>query len=285
MDAPPSQEDSRPFVTLAAALRPLGWRTPYVHAIDLSAGLLLLEDMGRTTLFDAIAHSDPRVDRWLDIAVGALAEVTHQGKALAARLSPYDEVQVRRELGLFPTWFVRRHLDGPDIDDDARWRHACRYLVDCWRRMPHTVVHLDYHCRNLMVLENATLGVIDFQDAVRGPAAYDLASLLKDCYVTWPTATIERLLAHYRLAAALPCHYDQAQLYEDATICGIQRHLKVAGIFARLYYRDGKERYLSELPRVIGYLRAALPAFAALAPLADFLPSDQQLDAAYPCEH
>ena len=283
MDAPPAREDSRPFVRLDVLLRTLGMRTPTILAIDLSAGLLLLEDFGTETLFDAIRADDARSTGWLDRAVDTLAAATRQAAVVSDRLRPYDEAQVRRELNLFPVWFSGRHLGGEDISDTPAWQLACDYLVAEWARMPASVVHLDYHCRNLMITPDGSLGVIDFQDAVRGPVAYDLVSLLKDCYVSWPAATRQRLLVRYHAQASLPASYTVEQLRTDTELCGIQRHLKVAGIFARLCHRDGKSRYLDDLPRVVNYLREALPAYPALAPLCDWLPSDAMLDEARQC--
>ncbi|MEO1036114.1 MAG: phosphotransferase [Pseudomonadota bacterium] len=281
MDAPPMLEDSRPFVRLAAAFRQVGMRTPEIFAIDLSAGLLLLEDFGSMTLFDALDSTEFQVDERLDYAVDRLAELSRRSGKFSVCVPAYDEAAVRRELGLFPTWFVERHL-GTQLPAQV-WTDACRFLVERWQRMPTAIVHRDYHSRNLMVLPGVALGVIDFQDACLGPAAYDLVSLLKDCYVRWSDETCERLLARYHAGAALPSDYDLTGLRRDVELCGIQRHLKVAGIFSRLYYRDGKERYLHDLPRVIDYLRRALPAFSELERLLDCLPDDATLSALSPC--
>ena len=282
MDAPPGLEDSRPFVRLAGELAALGMRTPAVRTIDLAAGLLELEDFGHETLFDRL-QTGAAVDGLLAAAVDTLAAATHRSDALAAALPAYDQAAVRRELDLFVTWFLGRHLGQPRADTDTVWLDACSYLEAAWMQMPWTVVHKDYHCRNLMVLADGGLGVIDFQDALAGPLAYDLVSLLKDCYVRWPAETVATLTARFHAAAKRPADYTLAALATDVELCGIQRHLKVAGIFARLCHRDGKHRYLADLPRVCAYLADVLDKHEPLRPLAAWLPDAAELEAAAQC--
>lgn len=283
MDAPPAHEDSRPFVHLAGELRRLGLRTPTVFAIDLAHGFLLLEDFGSLTVFDALeTHADSVPAALLD-AIGALAALQRAGVPSSVRLPPYDSAAVHRELALFPEWFLDRHLGRSGAQKHAAWGVAGRFLIERWTAMPAGVVHRDFHTRNLMLRPAKSLGVIDFQDACYGPLAYDVVSLVKDCYVVWDSALVDSLLSAYCRAADLPAGYSADQFRDDVVLCGIQRHLKVAGIFARLYHRDGKIRYLDDLPRVVAYLRAALPMFAALAPLVDWLPDDATLHEARRC--
>ncbi len=282
MDAPPAREDSRPFVRRAWQFDACGLTTPRIDAIDLTSGFLQLEDFGVTTYFDHGCAGQP-MDRPYAQAIDALSTLSRQGQQFADSLDRYDDALVDREIGLFGPWFIEAHLKAPSIDRDPVWQRARAFLLGAFRRMPKTMVHRDYHSRNLMLLVDRSPGVIDFQDAVWGPLAYDLVSLLKDCYVSLPDAQCRQLLDRYAERALLPTDYTRADLERDIEIAGIQRHLKVAGIFARLCHRDGKHRYLDDLPRVIDYLRAALPAFPELAMLVQFLPDTAALTEARKC--
>ncbi|MEM1262980.1 MAG: phosphotransferase [Pseudomonadota bacterium] len=283
MDAPPAQENSRPFVHLAAQLRALGLNTPAVFAIDLAAGFLLLEDFGTTTLFDALDSHAERVPVALDEAMDSLATMQRAGVPSSMHLPRYDETAVRRELSLFPEWFIGKHLGLAMATSNPAWVGACDFLVKRWLAMPAGVVHRDFHTRNLMFRPGKPLGIIDFQDACHGPVAYDVVSLVKDCYVVWDGAQSEVMLQGYYDKASLPRGYSLQAFREDVTLCGIQRHLKVAGIFSRLCHRDNKVRYLDDLPRVVAYLQDAIARFASLAPLAEWLPDESTLLEARRC--
>lgn len=270
MDAPPPQEDCRPYVAVARLLGAAGLHAPEVLAEDLSHGFLLLSDLGsRTYLMDLTDATAPELYRDACAALLRWQLASRDGA-----LPRYDEALLRRELNLFPDWYVGRHLN---ITLSPAQRDA---LVVCFRRIldnnlaqPCVYVHRDYHSRNLMVCV-PNPGVLDFQDAVYGPITYDLVSLLRDAYIAWDEERqldwAIRYWEHAR-AAGLPVGAEFAAFWRDFEWMGVQRQLKVLGIFSRLYYRDGKHAYLADLPRVMAYLRHACARYADLAPLARLL--------------
>ena len=266
MDAPPPQEDCRPFVAVARLLRAAGVNAPEVQAADLERGFLLLSDLGHTTYLAALDQaSAPRLYR---DALAALVRM--QTAAPAGALPPYDRALLQRELDLFPDWYVARHLGVTWSDAErADWLRGCAALLANNLAQPAVFVHRDYHSRNLMVCTDNP-GVLDFQDAVRGPLTYDLVSLLKDAYIQWDEAFVLDQVARYWDAArraGLPVDADFAAFYRDFEWMGVQRQLKVLGIFARLHHRDGKAAYLADMPRVASGLRAACERYAELRPL------------------
>jgi aminoglycoside/choline kinase family phosphotransferase len=275
MDAPPGKEDCRPFLHVARLFASAGAHVPAVHAENLAEGFLLLEDLGGTTYLDRLGAADAPPDTASKLYAAAIdALVAIQSAGSPADLPPYDEALLRRELGLFPEWYVAKHLGLELAEKDAR------LLADAFDRIvannlaqARVHVHRDYHSRNLMVCDPLP-GVIDFQDAVHGPITYDLASLLKDAYVRWDEPrVIDWCVRYWEKArkAGLPVPADFAAFYLDFEWMGVQRHLKVAGIFARLAHRDGKERYLADLPLVLDYLQKACTRYRELGPLADLL--------------
>jgi aminoglycoside/choline kinase family phosphotransferase len=270
MDAPPPHEDCRPFVHVARLLADAGVHAPSVLAADLERGFLLLSDLGDRTFLDALRDDDAA--RLYGDATAAL--VRWQLASRPAELPPYDEALLRRELELFPDWYVARHLGRPLAPAQREALDAVfRRIVDNNLAQPRVYVHRDYHSRNLMVTE-PNPGVLDFQDAVHGPITYDLVSLLKDAYIAWDEAQVLDWAVRYwerARRAALPVADDFAAFWRDFEWMGVQRHLKVLGIFARLYHRDGKDRYLADLPRVMGYLRRACTRYDELAPLTRLL--------------
>lgn len=274
MDAPPANEDSRPFVTLAARMRSAGLNTPRVLAADIGCGFLLLDDFGNQSYLDALTTAPAEADRLYGQAMQALVQLQCATPKLTDRLPNYDRALLQRELDLFPRWFCTEHLGLRFSQGELRrWQECCDTLVSSALAEPQVAVHRDFHSRNLMVTRRHNPGVLDFQDAVLGPASYDLVSLLKDCYIVWPETDRVRWRDHYRGAMA-----DAGRPTEDASSfaasfrrCGIQRHLKVLGIFARLNYRDGKTRYLSDLPVVMDYLIEALAAEPQLEFLFEYL--------------
>ena len=269
MDSPPALEDVRPWLTLHAMLEAGGVRVPRVLAREVEAGLLLLEDLGGPTLLQTIDADN--ADAWFARAREQLLRI--QRIAVPAALPAYDEALVRRELGLFEEWFLRRHL-GVTLTGEERIAldKVFDALVAAFLAQSQVLVHRDFMPRNLMPLKDG-VAVLDFQDAVRGPLAYDVLSGFKDAFLSWPQARIDGWIAAWHEAAieaGLAPPSPQA-LARDIDLTGAQRHLKVLGIFARLAHRDGKPRYLADAARFVAYLQAVLPRHPELAPLAPLL--------------
>ena len=266
MDAPPAQEPCAPFVEIAAKLRAAGLSAPRIDAADLEQGFLLLEDFGDTPYLAALT---PATEAALyGDALAALA--TMQTRIGGEDLPAYDAAMLATECDLFRDWFLLRLL-GIDLDAGARalWREARSRLVESALAQPVVFVHRDYHSRNLMVLARGNPGILDFQGAVRGPLCYDLVSLLRDCYIAWPPARVERLALDY-LATARAAGLTStapAPFLRWFDRMGAQRHLKAIGIFARLKLRDGKDGYIGDIPRTFGYLRAVTERDVGLAAL------------------
>jgi len=285
MDAPPPQEDVRPFVHVAGLLRAAGLNTPRVLDVDEAQGFLLLSDLGERLYLQALRDADAAgADALMRDALAALARM--QQHASPASLPPYDEALLRRELALFPEWCVGRHF-GIHWDDGQRdaWERVCRLLVASALAQPRVAVHRDWMPRNLMVAE-PNPGVLDFQDAVCGPVTYDLASLLRDAFISWDEEReIDWAVRGWEGArrAGLPVTDDFGEFWRQLEWMGLQRHLKVLGIFCRLQHRDAKPAYARDLPRFFGYAtRVALRyrELAALLPLLEPM-SGQALGAGY----
>lgn len=270
MDAPPEHEDCRPFVHVAGLLRAAGLNAPAVQAQDLERGFLLLTDLGSVTYLDALDGGNAAA--LMRDAIAAL--VRWQLATRPGALPPYDDALLRGELALFPEWYVGRHLGRAfDAAQADGWRSLCDTLVASALAQPAVYVHRDYMPRNLMVCD-PNPGVLDFQDAVIGPITYDIASLTRDAFVSWEEGRVLDWAARYWEAAKharLPVDADFAEFWRSLEWMGLQRHLKVLGIFARLTYRDGKAKYLADTPRFLGYARAAARRYGALAPLARLL--------------
>lgn len=281
MDAPPAQEDCRPFIHAARVLGEAGLRVPEVLEADLDQGFLLLTDLGAQTLLDRLAELADGPDAEVEtdrLYRGASSALTRLQLASRPDVFPtYDRALLERELMLYPDWYLTRHR-GLVLSDAQRnlLRGAFETLLANNLAQPRVFVHRDYHSRNLMCTAGSEApGVLDFQDAVHGPITYDLVSLLRDAYVDWPE---ERQLDwairwwESARAAGLPVNADFSEFWRDVEWMGLQRHLKVLGIFARLNYRDGKDRYLADMPRVLeSVIRVAgrYNAFAGLARLID----------------
>jgi hypothetical protein len=271
MDAPPEHEDCRPFVHVAGLLAAAGLNAPRVLAEDLDRGFLLLTDLGRETFLAAMqspACDDARVDALYRDAIGAL--VRWQAASRPGVLPPYDEALLRRELALFPDWYVARHL-GVTLDAKQAAELAAVFdrIVAANLAQPCVFVHRDYMPRNLMV-SDPNPGILDFQDAVYGPITYDVASLFKDAFISWPEARVIDWTVRYwdeARRAGLPVDPDFGVFYRDFEWMGLQRHLKVLGIFARLKHRDGKAGYVEDTPRFVAYARAVAARYSGLAPL------------------
>jgi N-acetylmuramate 1-kinase len=274
MDAPPETEDVRPYLHVTSLLEPLGIHVPHVHAADAARGFVLLEDLGSTHYLARLgAGDDPQ--RLYGDALQALAEIQLRGAAAAAQIPPYDRAPLARELALMPEWFLERHLA---LELAAGEREmigaACEFLIGEALSQPQVFVHRDYHSRNLMVVGERNPGVLDFQDALRGPVGYDLVSLLKDCYISWPRERVVEWVNGYRSllqGRGGRVGGSPREFLRWFDLIGAQRHIKVLGIFARLWYRDGKPGYLRDLPLTLDYVRATCRLYPELAALSEFI--------------
>jgi len=267
MDAPPESEDCRPFVRVAALMRTAGLNVPEVLAQDLDRGFLLLTDLGTTTYLKAL--NEANADELFGDAIEALLRL--QIASRPGVLPVYDEALLQRELALFPDWYIGRHL-GVELSAEQRrvLAEVTALIVGNNLEQSSVFVHRDYMPRNLMVAD-PNPGVLDFQDAVFGPITYDVVSLFKDAFVSWDEERVLDWTVRYwerARRAGLPVDADFGQFYRGFEWMGLQRHLKVLGIFARINYRDGKPGYLTDTPRFVRYVRAVCARYAALAPLA-----------------
>jgi aminoglycoside/choline kinase family phosphotransferase len=267
MDAPPGKEDVRPYLKVTGLLEGVGVHVPHVHEKDVEQGLLLLEDLGSTQYLTRLNAGDDPEALYGD-ALNALAAIQLRGGQAAAELAPYNREALLREMSLLPEWFYQHLGFTASAADQAIVSAAFEFLVTEALAQPQVFVHRDYHSRNLMVTRDRNPGVIDFQDAVCGPIGYDLVSLLKDCYISWPRERVERWVNSYRDLLAT----QGARVARDARhfirwfdLIGVQRHIKVLGIFARLWYRDGKNGYLRDLPLTLEYVRDTCKRYPELA--------------------
>ncbi len=278
MDAPPQHENCRPFLHIAKLFEDAGTHVPHVYAQDLEQGFLLLSDLGNTTYLQALNGGNASVARGLyESATDALIKIQ-----LASReneLPLYDEALLLREMSLFPEWYITKHLQTTlDEKQGVTLGAIFQRIIKNNLAQLRVYVHRDYHSRNLMVA-NPNPGILDFQDAVYGPVTYDLVSLFKDAYIHWEEGqTMDWLIRYWEKArkAGLPVHEDFGEFYRDYEWMGVQRHLKVLGIFARLYHRDGKEGYLKDMPLVMQYLRRACERYVDLKPLLSLLDTLEQ---------
>jgi aminoglycoside/choline kinase family phosphotransferase len=284
MDAPPTHEDCRPWLHVADLFRAAGAHVPDVLAQDIEQGFLLLSDLGSTTYLAALQADGARADDpqraahlYAD-ALGTLAAI--QVASRPGELPEYDRALLLREMMLFPEWYIARHKGVVLSDkDNAALQTTFERILAVNLAEPKVFVHRDFHSRNLMLLDpadgcGANPGVIDFQDAVYGPITYDLVSLLKDAYIRWDEEFALDLLVRYWETArtlGLPVRADFADFHRDYEWMGVQRHIKVLGIFARLYHRDGKDGYLADMPLVMDYLRRACKRYRDLGPLLKLL--------------
>lgn len=269
MDAPPDKEDIGPFLHVAARLLEHGLHAPAIHAADEQLGFMLLEDLGATHFLARLEPGNA------DALYGdALAALLHMQTVDTDGLPVYDGERLRQEMDLFPHWYLGTHL-GVDLNDGqlAGLERVFQRLVDNALAQEQVFVHRDFHSRNLMLCERNNPGIIDFQDAVRGPVTYDLVSLLRDCYIAWPRARVEAWVADYhrrlRAAGLTDATFDTFLRWFD--LMGIQRHLKAIGIFARLNHRDGKPGYLDDIPRTLGYVAEVSRRHEDMQPLHELL--------------
>ncbi len=262
MDAPPEKENCHLFVLVTELIRSVGVNAPDIIALDLQQGFLLLDDLGSKPYLDHL-NNDTADGLYID-AINALIKM----QTIDAMLPAYDEQLLQSEMDLFETWYLNRHLDTQlNEDQKTSLNSTFKLLIKNAEEQPQVFVHRDYHSRNLMITENNNPGVIDYQDAVIGPITYDLVSLFKDCYIEWPGEKIEHWLDLY-LARLTPEYFiEKETLRRWFDLMGVQRHLKVLGIFARLNYRDGKTQYLNDLPLTLKYVVDACDKYDELQPL------------------
>ncbi|MBV7514812.1 MULTISPECIES: aminoglycoside phosphotransferase family protein [unclassified Pseudomonas] len=266
MDAPPPQENCKPFVDIAFLLAKSGINVPKIYAEDLERGFLLLNDLGNKTYLDVIDSEN--ADDLFEDALQAL--LAFQQLPMVAPLPSYDVALLRRELELFPEWYVKREL-GIEFDSAQQmlWQNITELLIDSALAQPKVLVHRDYMPRNLMLSE-PNPGVLDFQDAVYGPVTYDVTCLFKDAFLSWPEERVRGWLQAYWQQAGdlgIPVQPDFEDFLRASDLMGVQRHLKVIGIFARICHRDGKPRYLGDVPRFFAYIDAVIARRPELAEL------------------
>lgn len=270
MDAPPAHEDCRPYLKVARLFHEAGVHVPEVFAEDLEQGFLLLSDLGGSTYLEVL-NADNASALYAD-ALGALAAI--QRASRPGVLPDYDRALLLREMMLFPEWYVARHKGiSLTAEEMAELQQVFDAILAVNLAEPQVFVHRDYHSRNLMH-SAPNPGVLDFQDAVYGPITYDLASLFKDAYIHWEEEqTLDWLVRYWEIGRqlGLPVRPDFADFHRDYEFMGAQRHIKVLGIFARLYHRDGKDGYLKDMPLVMHYLRATCKRYSVLKPLLKLL--------------
>ena len=253
MDAPPEKEPIADFIKIAEALTAVGVHAPTIKQKNISLGLLLLEDLGNTTYLDLLTKESNKL---YAKAIEALIQIQKGHTQTTLNLPFYDQDKLAQEMDLFETWFIKKHLNLEMTEQmQSSWLDCKNILIEACSEQPQTWVHRDFHSRNLMVTQTHSPGVIDFQDMIVGPIAYDLASIFKDCYIEWPRHQQLIWLEEYRLKAqqnSISLNSDKLITWFDLT--GLQRHLKVLGIFCRLNYRDGKNQYMNDLPLVAKYV-------------------------------
>ncbi len=274
MDAPPAQEDTRPFVQVSGMFAGLGLNVPQVIDENPEQGFLLLSDLGTRPYLEAL--NEETVERLYGDALGALATI-QACTPVDAPLPAYDRTLLLNEMELFREWLIGRHL-GLELtaQQAAMLDTTFELLADCALQQPQVCVHRDYHSRNLMLTESNNPGILDFQDAVIGPVTYDLVSLLRDCYIDWPRERVEDWALGYQDLALQSGvlhaeHDDPGQFLRWFDLMGMQRHLKAAGIFARLNHRDGKPGYLGDIPRTLGYVVEVAARHGDLAGFGEFI--------------
>ncbi len=273
MDAPPEKEDVRAYLHTARRFLDIGLNVPEIVSTDVQHGFLLLSDLGSITYLESLAPDT--VERLYGDALGALIVLQTGTFTDPEGFPPYDDAALTQEMELFRQWYVAYHLQRTLSTDEHRIvDHAFSMLCENAKAQAQVWVHRDYHSRNLMVTPSNNPGILDFQDAVVGPITYDLVSLLRDCYVRWPQERVnDWALGYYHLAlqSGLPVGDDERRFLRDFDWMGVQRHLKVLGIFSRLYYRDGKSSFLGDLPTVHRYLVDVCAAYPELGSLRSLL--------------
>lgn len=267
MDAPPEQEDSASFLRVATWLESMQLNAPRIIEADPEQGFMLLTDLGVHPYLDVLKRAPDQAGALYGDAMRALVQLQQRGTAYQASLPPYDDTLLRFELSLFHDWLCERHLGLTfPVQDEAAWQALCDLLVANALDQSQVFVHRDYHSRNLMLTDDDNPGILDFQDAVEGPYTYDLASLLKDCYVRWPASQVRAWALDFyeQLDDEAHAHSDADTFMRHFELMGVQRHLKAAGIFARLNHRDGKPGYMADIPRTLRYIVELAPRYKQL---------------------
>ncbi|WGS84916.1 phosphotransferase [Methylomonas sp. UP202] len=269
MDAPPDKENTEPFVKVAELFAGANIHVPKIYRQNRQRGFLLLEDFGSTSYLDALTPDN--ADTLYGDAIDGLLTLQTRLHGTNLDLPAYDATLLRRELGIFHEWFLAGLLNLTMTSDLADATHSL--LIDSALEQPRVCVHRDYHSRNLMLLAQASPGVIDFQDAVIGPLTYDLVSLLRDCYIAWPEQRVDTWVdRYYQQALTLNLtDADFGQFRRWFDLMGMQRHLKAIGIFARLHLRDGKSGYLQDIPRTLNYVEEVCRRYPELEKMGHFL--------------
>jgi aminoglycoside/choline kinase family phosphotransferase len=269
MDAPPDKENSHPFVEIAGYLQKMGVNAPRVLSQDFAAGFFLLSDLGQVQYLDVLCNKN--VDQLYQDALKTLQLIQLNGNDYVSQLPPYDDKLLHNEMMLFHDWYLGRHLNIKlSEQQQAVFIDTQQLLIESARQQPQVFVHRDYHSRNLMYLQGSqhNPGVLDFQDAVYGPLTYDLVSLLRDCYITWPSQKVKQWVIDYLRdlnAAGMYTEINADQFIRWFDWMGVQRHLKASGIFARLNYRDNKPGYLNDIPRTLTYVLQVTGKYSELA--------------------
>lgn len=270
MDAPPEKENIIPFISVNQTLQSMGVRTPAIHAVDLEQGFILLDDLGDNLLLHTLTQHNQD-----NLYHSALKTLIHIQQCPAASIPIFDKAHMLKEIALFHDWFLQAYLELTlTAEEEHILNSTFHSLTDHLASQPQVFIHRDYHSRNLMVIEANTpsqLGVIDFQDAMYGPITYDLASLLKDCYIKLPQAAYDNYLAFFHQHQPLVQQWSIQTMMNEVDFCGLQRHLKVLGIFCRLALRDNKLGYLGDLPLAMDYTITCLKRHTTFAPFLQFM--------------
>lgn len=269
MDAPPEKEDCKSFIEVSEAFLDMELNVPEVYMRNLNHGFLFMTDFGSTCYLDALNKSN--ADSLYRDAMAALLTLQTGERPYNVTLPSYDDALLRQEMSLFDDWFLERHLDITLNEEEKQGLAQVNdWLVESALSQEKVWVHRDYHSRNLMVTEKNNPGIIDFQDAVEGPVTYDLVSLLRDCYITWPTEKVEQWVKQYLadLQKRRVCKGVTVETFQQwFDLMGVQRHLKAIGIFSRLNYRDEKPVYLKDIPRTLAYVKEISAKYKELAVL------------------
>jgi hypothetical protein len=274
MDAPPGREDVRPYLTIARMLAEIGVHVPRILAEQPAQGFLLVTDLGTRHYLEDLKANHNVEAHYLD-AMMALNRIQSRGAAHAQHLPGYERPILEREMKLMPEWFCGRHLK-LELSAGEQQLLADTFELLCRAALsqPRVFVHRDYHSRNLMVFSGDNPGVLDFQDALHGPVTYDLVSLFRDCYIEWPESRVRDWVLRYRAMAqtsGVDVGGNEAEFLRWFDLIGMQRHVKILGIFSRLFHRDGKAEYLDNLPLTLKYVQSVCARHAELEPMGRFL--------------
>ena len=274
VDAPPEYEDSVKFVKIASLMQAMGVIVPKIIATNLQEGFLLIGDLGKETMLNAIHRQETKAQEFYGEAIEILFKIQTNGSSHVEGLPLYSKALLMDEMRLFVDWFCLRHLKiGPEIINDYGFEEIFEQLSVYALDQNQVFVHRDFHSRNILMSEKGEMGVVDFQDAVRGPITYDLVSLLKDCYISLPSSKIDHWVDYYfaRLMDLELIDKSHQEFKLEFDLMGVQRHLKAIGIFSRLKYRDGKDSYILDIPRTMNYVYTTAKNHPFLDPLYQFI--------------